>query len=177
MSYKRTEAQRLITKYGIPEASSMLSNKEENDCVVRAISHAFDVDYIKAHHFCEMKLHRKSGEGTYTRRYLPNVKQAFGSKIKQLGKFGKYNKDYRYLTRPQKSKVEKWSNAKQKWVVKRETVQVEYKVKEFVKLHSEGKYLVVVKGHMFALIDGVIKGNWNDSKRLTRKVKSAYKVC
>ena len=56
MSYKRTEAQRLITKYGIPEASSMLSDKEENDCVVRAVSHAFDVDYIKAHHFCEMKL-------------------------------------------------------------------------------------------------------------------------
>ena len=29
MSYKRTEAQRLITKYGIPEASSMLSDKEK----------------------------------------------------------------------------------------------------------------------------------------------------
>tara|TARA_Y100000389_G_scaffold201445_1_gene244196 strand:+ start:1627 stop:2160 length:534 start_codon:yes stop_codon:yes gene_type:complete len=177
MSYKRTEAQRLITKYGIPEASSMLSNKEDNDCVVRAVSHAFDVDYIKAHHFCEMKLHRKSGEGTYTSRYLPKVKQAFGSKIKQLGKFNKYSKTYRYLTRDQKSKVERWSNAKQKYVFKREIKQVEYKVCEFIKAHSEGRYLVTVKGHMFALIDGVIKGNWNDNKRLTRKVKSAYRVC
>jgi len=61
--------------------------------------------------------------------------------------------------------------------MKREIVQVEYKVNEFIKAHSEGKYLVTVKGHMFALIDGVIKGNWDDSKRLTRKVKSAYKVC
>ena len=84
MSYKRTEAQRLITKFGIPEASSMLSDKENNDCVVRAVSHAFDVDYIEAHHFCEMKLHRKSGEGTYTSRYMPKIKQAFGKKIKQL---------------------------------------------------------------------------------------------
>jgi len=175
MSYNRTEAQRLITKYGIPEASSMLCDKEMNDCVVRAVSHAFDVDYIKAHHFCELKLHRVSGNGTYTHRYLPKVKQAFGSKIKQLGKRGKYT-GCRYLTRDQKSKVEKWSNAKQKWVVKRETVQVQYKVNEFVKAHSEGKYLVTVKGHMFALIDGVIKGNWDDDKRLTRKVKSAYKV-
>ena len=107
MSYKRTEAQRLITKFGIPEASSMLSNKEENDCVVRAVSHAFDVDYIKAHHFCEMKLHRKSGKGTYTSWYLPNIKQAFGKKIKQLGKTRKYS-DYKWITRPQKSKVEKW---------------------------------------------------------------------
>ena len=40
--------------------------KKNNDCVVRAVSHAFDVDYIEAHHFCEMKLHRKSGDGTYT---------------------------------------------------------------------------------------------------------------
>ena len=176
MSYNRTEAQRLIKKYGIPEASSMLSDKENNDCVVRAVSHAFDVDYIEAHHFCEMKLHRKSGDGVYTSRYMPAIKQAFGSKIKQLGKRGKYNKDYRYLTRDQKSKVERWSNAKQKWVIKRETVQVEYKVNEFVKAYSEGKYLVTVKGHAFALIDGIIKGNWQDDKRLTRKVKSAYKV-
>ena len=176
MSYKRTEAQRLITKYGIPEASSMLSDKENNDCVVRAVSHAFDVDYIKAHHFCEMKLHRKSGDGTYTSRYMPKIKQAFGKKLKQLGKSGKYNKDYRYLTRDQKSKVKKWSNAKQKWVTKRETVQVPYKVNEFVKAHSEGNYIITVKGHAFALIDGVIKGNWRDDKRLTRKVNSAYKV-
>ena len=175
MSYKRTEAQRLITKYGIPEASSMLSNKEENDCVVRAVSHAFDVDYIKAHHFCEMKLHRKSGEGTYTSWYLPNIKQAFGKKIKQLGKARKYS-DYKWVTRPQKSKVEKWSNAKGKWVTKREVIQVPYKVKEFVKAHSEGNYIITVKGHAFALIDGVIKGNWRDDKRLTRKVNSAYKV-
>jgi len=175
MSYKRTEAQRLITKFGIPEASSMLSDKENNDCVVRAVSHAFDVDYIKAHHFCEMKLHRKSGDGTYTQRYLPKVKQAFGKKIKQLGKASKYS-DYRWVTRPQKSKVEKYSHAKSKWVTKRVVKQVPYKVNEFVKAHSEGNYIITVKGHAFALIDGVIKGNWRDDKRLTRKVNSAYKV-
>ncbi len=174
MSYKRTEAQRLITKYGIPEASSMLSNKENNDCVVRAVSHGFDVDYIQAHHFCEMKLHRKSGKGTYTARYLPKIKQAFGKKIKQLGKLGKFND--RYLTRDQKSKVKRYSHAKDKWVIKRVIKQVPYKVNEFVKAHSEGHYLIVVNGHMFALIDGKIKGNWDDNQRLTRKVKSAYKI-
>ena len=175
MSYKRTEAQRLITKFGIPEASSMLSDKENNDCVVRAVSHAFDVDYIEAHHFCEMKLHRESGKGTYTQRYMPSIKQAFGKKLKQLGKASKYS-DYRWVTRPQKSKVEKYSHAKSKWVIKREIVQVPYKVNEFVKEHSEGNYIITVKGHAFALIDGVIKGNWQDDKRLTRKVNSAYKV-
>ena len=53
-------------------------------------------------------------------RYMPKIKQAFGKKIKQLGKASKYS-DYRWVTRPQKSKVEKWSNAKQKWVTKRKS--------------------------------------------------------
>ena len=170
-----TEAKKLIKKYGKEEASCVLSSKENNDCVVRAVSHAFDVDYIEAHHFCEHKLHRISGKGVYTSRYMPKVKQAFGKKLKHLGKANTYS-DFRHLTRPQNSKVEKYSHAKSKWVTKRETVQVPYKVNEFVKAHSEGNYIITVKGHAFALIDGVIKGNWRDDKRLTRKVNSAYKV-
>ena len=175
MSYKRTEAQRLITKFGIPEASSMLSDKENNDCVVRAVSHAFDVDYIEAHHFCEMKLHRKSGDGTYTQRYMPKIKQAFGKKMKQLGKASKYS-DFRHITRPQKSKVEKYSHAKSKWVTKREIVQVPYKVNEFVKAHSKGNYIVTVKAHAFAIVNGEILGNYGDAKAVNKKINSAYKV-
>lgn len=170
-----TEARELIKKYGIPEASSLLCDKEFNDCVVRAVTHAFGVDYIDAHHFCEYKLHRKSGHGVYTSRYLPKVKQAFGKKIKKLGKLSKYG-GVRWLTRPKKTKVEKYSHAKNKWVIKREIVQVPYKVNEFVKAYSEGNYIVTVKGHAFAVIDGVIKGNWRDDKRLTRKVTGAYKI-
>ena len=170
-----TEAKKLIKKLGKEEASCVLSSKENNDCVVRAVSHAFEVDYIEAHHFCEHKLHREAGDGTYTQRYMPKIKQAFGKKMKQLGKASKYS-DFRHITRPQKSKVEKYSHAKSKWVTKREIVQVPYKVNEFVKAHSKGNYIVTVNGHAFALINGVIKGNWQDDKRLTRKVNSAYKV-
>ena len=170
-----TEAKKLIKKLGKEEASCVLSSKENNDCVVRAVSHAFEVDYIEAHHFCEHKLHRKAGDGVYTQRYLPKVKQAFGKKLKQLGKSNKYS-DFRHLTRPQKSKTEVYSHAKSKWVTKRVIKQVPYKVNEFVKTHSKGNYIVTVNGHAFALINGVIKGNWQDDKRLTRKVNSAYKV-
>ena len=100
-----TEAKRLIEKYGKAEASYELSNNEMNDCVVRAVSHAFGVDYIDAHHWCEVKLRRQQYHGIFTNLYLPKVQQAFGKKIKHLGKPGKFNKLYRYLTRPQKSKV------------------------------------------------------------------------
>ena len=94
-----TQAKKLVKKYGKEEASYELSSTENNDCVVRAITHAFSIDYIDAHHFCEYKLNRKSGQGTMTSLYLPKVKQAFGCKIKHMGRPGKYNKDYRYLTR------------------------------------------------------------------------------
>ena len=59
MSYKRTEAQRLITKFGIPEASSMLSDKENNDCVVRAIAASFEMSYDEAHVVAKTTFGRK----------------------------------------------------------------------------------------------------------------------
>lgn len=171
-----TTARKLIKELGDKQmASEKLSSTEDNDCVVRAVQHTFGVDYIDAHHFCEVKLMREPQDGVYTSRYLPKVKQAFGLKIKPLGKKTSYG-DYRHLTRPQKSKVERWSNAKQKFVMKRVVKQVQYKLNEFVKAHSEGSYIVCVKGHAIALVDGKIIGNWRDDKRLTRKVRSAYKV-
>jgi hypothetical protein len=170
-----TEAKKLIKKLGKEEASCVLSSKEKNDCVVRAVSHAFEVDYIESHHFCEHKLHRKAGDGVYTQRYLPKVKQAFGKKLKQLGKSNKYS-DFRHLTRPQKSKTEVYSHAKSKWVTKRVIKQIPYKVNEFVKAHSKGNYIVTVKGHAFAIIDGDIRGNYGDAIKINKKINSAYKI-
>jgi len=165
-----SKARELIKQLGSKQAATdTLSKSENNDCVVRAVQHSFGVDYVDAHHFCETKLNRVSGQGTYTGIYLPKIKQAFGQKINRMGKGGR-------ITRDQKSKVEKWSNDKQKYVVKRETVQVRYKVKDFVKKFNVGKYIVIVRGHAFALVEGEVMGNWNDSKRLTREVWSAYKV-
>ena len=165
-----SKARELIKQLGSKQAATdTLSKSEKDDCVVRAVQHSFGVDYIDAHHFCETKLNRVSGQGTYTGIYLPKIKQAFGKKINRMGKGGR-------ITRDQKSKVEKWSNDKQKYVVKREVVQVRYKVKDFVKKFSVGKYIVIVRGHAFALVEGEIMGNWNDAKRLNREVWSAYKV-
>jgi hypothetical protein len=165
-----SKARELIKQLGSKQAATdTLSKSENNDCVVRAVQHSFGVDYVDAHHFCETKLNRVSGQGTYTGIYLPKIKQAFGQKINKMGKGGR-------ITRNQKSKVEKWSNDKQKYVVKRETVQVRYKVKDFVKKFSVGRYIVIVRGHAFALVEGKVIGNLEDSKRLTREVWSAYKV-
>jgi hypothetical protein len=165
-----SKAKELIKQLGSKQAATdALSKSENNDCVVRAVQHSFGVDYVDAHHFCEIKLKRVSGQGTYTGIYLPKIKQAFGQKINRMGKGGR-------ITREQKSKVEKWSNDEQKYIVKRETIQVRYKVKDFLKKFSMGKYIVIVRGHAFALVEGEIMGNWGDGNRLNREIWSAYKV-
>ena len=172
---RMSEAARLIKKYGKEKANFRICNSEKNDCVVRAVTAAFDVEYIDAHRFCEVKLHRNEGQGTYTGRYLHLVTQAFGKKIKKMGKKSEYG-HYRYLTRDVKTKTDKWSNAKQKWVTKRVIKQEPYKVNQFVKAFPTGNYIVTVKSHAFAVIDGVIKGNWDDDKRINKRVDAAYKV-
>ena len=165
-----SKAKELIKQLGSKEAATdALSKSENNDCVVRAVQHSFGVDYVDAHHFCEIKLKRVSGQGTYTGIYLPKIKQAFGQKINRMGKDGR-------ITRVKKSKVTRWRNEKSAFVKKRETLQVRYKVKEFVKKFPIGKYIVIVRGHAFALVEGKVIGNLEDSKRLTREVWSAYKV-
>ena len=165
-----SKAKDLIKELGSKQAATdTLSKSENNDCVVRAVQHAFGVDYVDAHHFCETKLNRVSGQGTYTNQYLGKVTQAFGKRISKMGRGGR-------LTRAKKTKVEKWSNAKQKYTIRRQTVQVRYQVKEFVKEFNQGSYIVVVNAHAFALIDGKIIGNREDDRRLNREVWSAYKV-
>ena len=165
-----SKAKDLIKELGSKQAATdTLSRNENNDCVVRAVQHAFEVDYIDAHHFCETKLNRKSGQGTYTGIYLPRIQQAFGKKINRMGKDGR-------ITRAKKSKVTRWSNEKSAFVKKRVTLQVRYQVKEFIKEFSVGKYIVIVRGHAFALVEGKVIGNLEDSKRLTREVWSAYKI-
>tara|TARA_R110000772_G_scaffold183185_1_gene294379 strand:+ start:2100 stop:2624 length:525 start_codon:yes stop_codon:yes gene_type:complete len=171
-----TKAKELIKELGSKQmASDKLSQLENNDCVVRAVQHAFGVDYIDAHHFCEIKLHRVSGDGVYTSRYLPKVKQAFGQKVKMIGK-PLFKGGTKRPLRKKKTKMEKWSNAKQKYCKVRRVVDVAYKVKEFVKDNSEGVFIVCVKGHAMALVNGKIIGNWNDGKRLNREVMTAYQV-
>jgi phosphopentomutase len=165
-----SKAKDLIKELGSKQAATdTLSRNENNDCVVRAVQHAFKVDYVDAHHFCETKLNRVSGQGTYTGRYLGKVTQAFGKRINKMGRGGR-------LTRAKKTKVEKWSNAKQRFTSRRQKVQVRYQVKEFVKEFNQGSYIVIVNAHAFALVDGKIIGNWDDDRRLNREVRSAYKV-
>ena len=152
------------------ELSGYMAGKEINDCMVRAVKYAFDIEYSDAHYFCETKLMRKRFEGTLTDLYLPKVKQAFNKKIKRLGK--KTDWGTIRLSRPKNTRY--WDP--EKIEDKRKITRVPFKVKDFVKAHPNGSYILVVRRHAFALVDGVVKGNWDDDRRENREVISAYQV-
>jgi|TARA_R110002020_G_scaffold397540_3_gene607668 hypothetical protein len=152
------------------ELDGYMASQETNDCVVRAVKHAFDVEYSDAHYFCETKLKRKRFEGTFTNMYLPKVKQAFNKKIKKLGK--KTDWGTIRLSRPKNTRYYDPRTGR----YKRRIERVPFKVKDFVKAHPNGSYIIVVRRHAFALIDGDVRGNWDDDKRANREVISAYQV-
>jgi len=139
--------------------------------------HTLGITYAESHHLCETKLNRHPGKGVYTWLYLPKVKQAHGKKITQMGRVDRNSHcDRKKLTRTKKTKKTMWSNAKQKFINTRREVQVSYKVKEFIKAFPIGTYLVTVRAHAIAIINGKIIGNWNDDKKINREVFSAYKI-
>jgi hypothetical protein len=47
----------------------------------------------------------------------------------------------------------------------------------FIKKYPVGKYLVVVRGHAFSIIDGAVVGNASDATMKKRVINNAFKVC
>ena len=46
----------------------------------------------------------------------------------------------------------------------------------FIKKYPVGKYLLVVRGHAFSIIDGVVVGNTGDARMKKRVILYAWKV-
>ena len=46
----------------------------------------------------------------------------------------------------------------------------------FLEKFPKGRFLVIVRGHAFSIIDGVVVGNVDDGKRLRAKIVFAIKV-
>jgi hypothetical protein len=46
----------------------------------------------------------------------------------------------------------------------------------FIKNYPVGRYLVVVRGHAFSIINGEVVGNVEDAKMKKRVIVSAFKV-
>lgn len=143
-------------------SDSVIAKTETNDCVVRAISSAFEMHYDEAHQFVRVKFGRKDRKGTAF--FVGGLRRMVGDKVKINGKsFETMGNEYGHVSYEVKVKGQ---------IVKRNMT-----TGTFIKKYPVGKYLVVVRGHAFSIIDGAVVGNASDATMKKRVINNAFKVC
>lgn len=145
--------------------SSSLAKSETNDCVVLSIASAFSVSYEEAHEFVKKTFNRKFRKGTIRfvstlNKYAETKGELFDSKITPIGvKKSAYNYSLVY-------------DAK----VGKKTVKRRMTVGTFVKNNPIGTFIVVVRGHAFTIIDGVVIGNYDDAVKKKKIMYDAWEI-
>lgn len=142
-------------------SDSRLAKSEHNDCVVRAIATATDMDYDSAHKFTKEVFKRKDRKGVYgfscTINLLSkNNKQINGRSIEIITE--EHNTMLYYVT------------VKGRKILRNTTTS------SFIKKYPVGTYIVIVKGHAFTIKDGVVIGNLLDGKRMKKHIVGAWKI-
>ena len=145
---------------------SVIAKGETNDCVVRAFASCFNLSYDRAHKYVKEKFGRKDRQGTYgtvnTMMFLSLKKTQINYKrIKRMGnrQLGLLNYSLQYSVK-----------TKGGLIFRNMTVGT------FIKKNPVGTFFILVKGHAFTIKDGVVIGNWEDSNKLKKQVKSAFQV-
>ena len=140
---------------------SSLAKSENNDCVVRAIASAAEMDYDSAHQFVKETFNRKNGKGTFglgtgMNLLSKNGKQINGKNVQIISE--EHNTMLYYVVVKGVKKLRATTTA------------------TFIKKHPIGSYVVVVKGHAFTIKDGVVIGNFNDGKKMKKHIIWAWKI-
>jgi hypothetical protein len=142
-------------------SDSTIAKTEKNDCVVRAIASSFEMNYDEAHKLVAKIWFRKNREGT--RNFVGGMRHMVDHKITINGKsFDNMGNTLGHMKYDVKSKGQ---------IVKRNMT-----TGTFIKKYPVGKYLVVVRGHAFSIIDGQVVGNASDATMKKRVINFAWKV-
>ena len=142
-------------------SDSVIAKTETNDCVVRAISSAFEMHYDEAHQFVKVKFGRENRKGT--RFFVGGMRRMVDDKVQINGKlFETMGNEYGHVSYEVK--------------VKGQMVKRNMTTGTFIKKYPVGKYLVVVRGHAFSIIDGQVVGNTSDATMKKRVINNAFKI-
>ncbi len=137
---------------------SVIAKGERNDCVVRAVASTFGLKYDVAHKFVANEFGREPRKGTFGTTWKLSIRDnILGIKYKLVHKEN--------LLYPGSDIHQKKGG---------EPVNVPLRL--FLERFPKGRYLVIVKGHAFSIIDGVVIGNDSDGSRLKAKILFAIKV-
>jgi hypothetical protein len=143
--------------------NSKIAKNENNDCFVRALAAATDMDYDTTHQEVKDQFSRVNKKGTENYMIIGQMLNAeenglmIGDKrfsVKVLGKARTHNtyKLYGELIKRKKT------------------------VKSFIKDNPKGNFVLTVSKHALAIVDGKLIDNKGEEFRPTRKVDGAYKI-
>jgi hypothetical protein len=146
--------------------TSVIAKNETNDCVVRSIASAFDIEYEESHKFVANTFGRRprKGAGGFVlgMNKISDEGILIGNKCctimgEQFSNSPYYILDYK---------------------VKVKGVEVSRKmtVGTFIKQNPKGSYVICVSRHAFTIKDGVIIGNREDAMKKKRIIHFAWKV-
>lgn len=156
--------------------TSKLAKSENSDCVVRAISSAFDITYNQAHKFAKDKYNRQNRKGTNTSTYY-RVNSRFSSTGEKV--FGKEVKEIGDVIRTSYFRIN-GENVEEEYLsprVKRGSKTSKMTLGTFIKTYPKGTFILSVRGHSFTIKDGVVVGgNKSDSIKMRVIVKKAWQV-
>ena len=139
---------------------SLKSEKETNDCVVRAITETFNIPYDEAHSIAETQFKRQKRRGT------EKVLETFTRLSEEDYCIGKYG-----IEIMKKDDLLYFGTGKMIGLFSEEAKSYHpITVKMFLKRNPYGRYLLIVNGHAFSVVDGTIIGNSNDGDKLTKKL-------
>ena len=158
--------------------SSEIAKAEKNDCVVRAIANACDVNYEQAHKYVADTFNRKKGKGTQLFvSTLNEVSKTNGGEM-EFDNVGQLNMFETGITRKLKYVGEPPKQGGDMINPKYKHKPVAWTVKEFARKFNKGNYVLAVNKHALAVKNGVIVDNGDmQYGGYRRTVEAAYQVC
>ena len=160
--------------YGRVSFECPIQDADNNNCSVRSLASAFKVSYKKAYYGAQAIWDREDRKGIsgFDADRLGGMR-LWGKRIERMGDMitakGECG-DYEYNLFVNKT-LGKWypiGGGEKKF--RRMSTGT------FFKTYTKGSYILVVRGHMFAYVDGQVQGNYNDAKMLKRPIESAFKI-
>ncbi len=187
LQHPKTGVRYLDTCNAVRGSNSPTAQSENNDCVVRAFAAITEVDYDVAHDYVKRIFKRPKRKGTP--RFGPIMEQRQG--LYTCGKM-KYERmtNHTETTYIKKRKLFNWDT--KEYVLEPREVTIKSRfwplittygktrlsrmtVGTFLKDYPKGKYLIHVRSHAFAIVDGVVMGNLADARQMKCRIIDAYK--
>ena len=153
----------LKTNNKYAQFNSPIAKRENNDCFVRALATAAEVDYDTAHQVAKETFKREDRKGT-----MGAMIAAAFLKAEEVGmQVGKNLIAVTVLSK---------THLKNRYKLHGDIIWRQKTLKSFIETHQKGTFIVTVAGHALTVKDGELL-DWDKmAYKPTRKVQAAYQI-